>query len=402
MRERSGQSAMSYCHGCGHQLGTGRFCTGCGRPVTAPAEGVGGPVLGDPDSTAQRLPRIIVPSDTGGGRAITTGGQRAVGTGGHAVLDGPGPDAAGGVDRSWFSGTAVTAPDAATGARFPLYADEVDAVAAEGHATSWTTRAATPAAAPAPAASYDDPAPHPPDRPRRRRFLPALVVALALLLVVAIVGGALLLTGGTDDRETAGGTGTSEDRGDTGDDTGGDTDGAGDPGTGGDAVEVADPRLLDGLAQVEASATGRPGADVAGDPVAYDAANVLDGDPSTAWRIEGDGTGTTLTFTFDEPVAITSVGMINGYAKTDRGADGTIEDWYAQNRVVTEARWDLGDGDVVEQDLGRDTQAQRIDVATVVTRTITLTIAGVSDAAGRDNTPISEVELFGAVVSELD
>ena len=43
------------------------------------------------------------------------------------------------------------------------------------------------------------------------------------------------------------------------------------------------------------------GQDAAGNPVNYGAANLTDGDASSAWRMRGDGTGQVITFTFNQP-----------------------------------------------------------------------------------------------------
>lgn len=375
---------MTYCDACGHQLGVGRFCTSCGRPTPAADAAVGGSLLGDPDSTSQRLPRIFVSADTGGSPAVDTGPHAAA----------RGLDA--GVDGSWFSGSPVTAPDAATGARFPLYADEVGAVPAHGRPTFPSAPSSAPSSAVPTAGAPSGGAPGgagATGRPQRRhgRFLPALVVTLALLLVAAIVGATLLVTGGADERETAGGGGAAGD-GVSAPDGGG---------AGGDGIRVDDPRPLADSARAQATRTADDGNDVAGGRVSYGAENVLDGDPATTWRVGGDGTGESLEFTFDEPVVITSVGMINGYAKVDRRSDGTPVDWYAQNRVVLEARWTFSDGSVVDQDLTRTAQMQRLEIPARETTSVTLRIVDVSEPGGRDNTPISEVELAGAPVSEV-
>src|SRR5690606_40842109 len=60
----------------------------------------------------------------------------------------------------------------------------------------------------------------------------------------------------------------------------------------------------------------------AGNPVSYDAINVTDGDPSTAWRKSSEDWSYDdyILITFDEPVKLTTVGLIPGYAKVDPGS----------------------------------------------------------------------------------
>src|SRR3712207_7401978 len=51
--------------------------------------------------------------------------------------------------------------------------------------------------------------------------------------------------------------------------------------------------------------------------------HMLDADPATAWRMNGDGSGAVLTFTLDTKRPVSALGLVNGYAKTDpaTGAD---------------------------------------------------------------------------------
>ncbi len=69
--------------------------------------------------------------------------------------------------------------------------------------------------------------------------------------------------------------------------------------------------------QVSASDTAPPGQDVCGNPTSYAASNVADGDPTTAWRVLGDGRGASLRLTFAAPVTVTELRLITGYAKRD-------------------------------------------------------------------------------------
>jgi hypothetical protein len=140
--------------------------------------------------------------------------------------------------------------------------------------------------------------------------------------------------------------------------------------------------------------------DVTGNPVSFAAANMLDGQPATCWRMPGNGTGESITFTFDDPTEVTEVGVINGYAKTAVDDSGTY-DWYAGNRRTLRVEWTFDDGTVRTQDLRetRSMQTVRLDggvqTEQVTMRLIEVTPPG-TGRASRDYTAISEVRLFGS------
>lgn len=114
--------------------------------------------------------------------------------------------------------------------------------------------------------------------------------------------------------------------------------------------------------------------DSAGRRVSYEPARAVDGDPTTAWRCNGDGVGQALTLAFAQPVRISSVGVVPGLAKTDP-ADGT--DRYAQNRRISAVRLDFGAGRVLVQPLdpGPARRAvQSVAIEPTVTRTVVITV----------------------------
>jgi hypothetical protein len=98
----------------------------------------------------------------------------------------------------------------------------------------------------------------------------------------------------------------------------------------------APPKELTPDAGAEASATAPDSVDDAGNRVDYDPANVLDGDPSTAWRVEGSGRGEMVAIELPAPARVTEVGLIPGYAKTD---PTTGKDRFGENRRVRQVRW---------------------------------------------------------------
>jgi len=218
-----------------------------------------------------------------------------------------------------------------------------------------------------------------------------------VLLVGVVVGGSIMLARDTEPTRSP----EAEPSGDPG--------GPGGPGSEApDAQEaepdldVPDPRAITALAAASASRTAPPGTSLDGSRVEYGAENLVDGDTSTTWRVEGDGTGEVLTFAFGEEVAVTSVGLVNGYDKVDIDPDGGEVDWYVRNRHVTQVRWTFDDGRVLEQDLADDRAMQTVTIPAARTSTVQLEIVAVSGHGGADRTPISEVELDGAPVAELD
>ncbi len=201
-----------------------------------------------------------------------------------------------------------------------------------------------------------------------RRRVPWVVLALLLVALLA-VGGAVWL--GSRD-------------------PGGDS-----PATG----AGAEPRPLLDLAEASAPAHDDDSVDIAsGETTTYDAANLLDDDPGTAWRVPGAAVGTELVLRFDSPVTLTTVGLVNGYAKTSV-ADGTTYDLYAGGRRVTAVTWMLGDAPPVRHELEETREPQVIDVGAVTTDTVRLRIESVTEPgsgpAARDTTAISDVVLEG-------
>ena len=251
--------------------------------------------------------------------------------------------------------------------RFPLYADEV--------ATDPVTADAT---APLPVVDPVATPPEPPaDRPadRWRPWWPWLVGLVALVLVAG--AGAWLLNGASPDGD--------------GDLTGSSRAGAGRPGVD-----------LSGQAEVFAPPPAPPNRDTEGNPVSYVADHLVDGVPETCWRVPGDATGESISFRFEEPVVLTEVGLVNGYAKTAQDGQGAL-DWYAGNRRVLRVEWTFDDGTLVTQELDETRDLQTVSLDGVRTEVVTLRLLEVSEPgtgrAARDYTAISEVLLSGSRLS---
>lgn len=266
---------------------------------------------------------------------------------------------------------AIPTPEPST-ARYPLYADSP---------------------AESPVDSLRTPSPEPQEHPtsydvapvgRRRPVLPWMIGFVALALV-ALIGGGLLLLDSSDDEpassaDRAGRTEGGDDEGDGGEDAEG-------PGAAPDDVLAPD--------DVEVPAVAPASVDEDGRAVTYKAANMLDADPRTCWRMPGDGSGAVVSFTFDEPVTITEVGLINGYAKVD-----PPHDWYDGNRRISTVTWVFDDGTEVTQELADDDTLQSVPVEAVETTTVELRIIEVTAPGtgpdARDFTAVSDVQLSGS------
>lgn len=278
-----------------------------------------------------------------------------------------------------------------TAARFPLFADEV--AGPPGPPPSAPPRSDPPpvwetAPAPAPTGGGSH---------RRGSGALAWLAAAAVLVVVGLVGAVLLLGGlGDDDpAETAADTPSASPTPDREQSGGGRPDPEGSPAP----AEPADPEDLASTATIDVPATAPAGTDVDGRRISYAAGQMVDGDPGTCWRMTGDGTGEEIVLTLPEPTTVSSVGLINGYAKT--ATDGKRDlDWYAGNRRILAVEWVLDDGTTVRQDLRETRDLQTIDIEATETTTVTLRLVEVSrpgkGRAARDNTAVSELVLVGA------
>ena len=147
-------------------------------------------------------------------------------------------------------------------------------------------------------------------------------------------------------------------------------------------------------------ATAAPGTDFDGNVVRYDARNMLDGVPATCWRMPGDGSGETITVDLAKKTEVTSVGLINGYAKTATDASGSPLDWYTGNRRILSVEWAFDDGSVVSQQLTETRRLQSVDIEPVTTSTVQLRLVTVTTPgegpSRRDYTAISDLALVGS------
>ena len=217
----------------------------------------------------------------------------------------------------------------------------------------------------------------------------AVLLALAVVLVVAGAVTAWLVFPSSD--STAGPSAGQSSGSPTGPTMGtGSSTGPASPTA---SASAADYRgSLTSAATASAPVTSPNGVDAAGNPTSYAAAQMLDGDPATCWRLDGDGSGTVLTFRLDGPYAVTTVGLVNGYAKID---PSTAVDRYAQGRRITRVTWLIGDRSVSQELVDGERSPQTISFPAVTTSVVQLRIDGVTGPgdAAFDRTSISDVTL---------
>ncbi len=228
--------------------------------------------------------------------------------------------------------------------------------------------------------------------PPSRWRLPVLVAVGALVLILAAYLLGRVLSGDDDDAGTpapgasAPATPRSVEPSPTPSRSPTPDDASGDQAWDGE-VEPVDVRAI------TAECTSKPSVDSAGQRVSYRARNAVDGDPTTAWRCDGDASGRTLTLRLPRDTEVGEVGLIPGYAKTDPSSG---VDRYAENNRITRVTWTFegsGESAVIEQRLDgspgtRDLQSIRIP-RTAADRVV-LRIEEVVRGA-RNTTAISEI-----------
>jgi zinc-ribbon domain len=140
--------------------------------------------------------------------------------------------------------------------------------------------------------------------------------------------------------------------------------------------------------------------DAGGTPTSYDAARAVDGDTTTAWRCQGDGSGQQLRLTFDGIAEIRRIGLIPGLAKNDP-VDGT--DRYAQNRRLSEVRYDFDDGTSVVQQFetsDANRSVQSVAVQGVRASSVIVTILGsVPGSEQNQQAPVDTVAISEVVAA---
>ena len=141
-----------------------------------------------------------------------------------------------------------------------------------------------------------------------------------------------------------------------------------------------------GGARAQATCAAPAARDARGRRVSYAPRNVLDGVAATAWLCRGSAVGQRLTITLPVTADVVRVGVVPGYAKTDR---------YPRNNRVTTVAWVFDDGTRVVQPLGdsrTDRSLRTLRIEPVRTRTVVLEILTLTRGAN-NNTAISAIRL---------
>lgn len=225
--------------------------------------------------------------------------------------------------------------------------------------------------------------------PRRRPgwLAPVLLALIALLLVIAayVVGRVLSHDVEKDESDKGGATMSGHE-----------SPGQQTPSAPATPVGPAWAGALVPVAGVQAVAgcTAPPGQDATGRAVSYVAAHMVDKRPGTTWRCAGEAIGQRITLTLPGEVQVGAVGLIPGYAKTDKTSGA---DRYAENNRITRVRWTIGDM-VVEQAFNgsaKNRSLRTLRVPKTAAREIGLEILGVAKGP-RNTTAISTVQVSAA------
>jgi hypothetical protein len=385
------------CVACGAELGVGRFCLNCGHRIGAPA-----PARPEP-AAAQAPPPATVTATAPARDEVTDDAPEPRADASPAGDANPAQAMAARASRASSRPTSVVpSVQAADPTPVPPTSPPTsppDDVPDEPPVVATRRRTWDPDEDLLPYEEVDD---LDGDLPVRGKAWIGWVLGAALLLALAFV---LLRVFDTDGDDVAtdpatGATSSTEapppDSGSSGDGSSGEGS-AGDDSTGdgGEApAGVGQARELARGATFAVPATAPPTTDFDGNLVAYEASQMGDGNPATAWRTAGDATGQTITVTLPEPGVVTRVGLVNGYAKQVAGVD-----WYPNNRRTVAVTWGFDDGTTVDQTFAERPGMQRLKVPPVETAAVTLTFTAVTPPGagnlGRDYTAISEVSVTG-------
>ena len=365
------RGAVDTCVACGAELGVGRFCLNCGHRIGAPPP-AREPAAAPGPPTAPLTATVPAPAPDRGDDDVAA-----------STTDPVPPPTPVAPPVQAADPTPVPTPVPPTTA--PTGPPDVAAdepVAVTTRRAAWDPREDL-----LPYEEVDD---LDSDLPVRGKAWIAWVVGAALLLGLAFVMLRVLDTDGDDvATDPTTGTTSSAEAPDAGpsDDSPSD-DGEEAPAAAGKARELARG------ATFEVPATAPPTTDFDGNLVAYEASQMGDGNPATAWRTAGDATGQTITVTLRQPGVVSRVGLINGYAKQVAGVN-----WYPNNRRTLAVTWGFDDGTSVEQTFAERPGMQRLTVPQVETASVTITFTAVTPPGpgnlGRDYTAISEVSITG-------
>jgi len=146
--------------------------------------------------------------------------------------------------------------------------------------------------------------------------------------------------------------------------------------------------LVSFVDNLSASSTAPPITDADDFEIDFDVDNLYDDSRDSAWRTEGDGVGERINLVFDEPIRVTSIGLLPGWALFEDGVD-----FFFANRRVLEVEYEFSDGSTITRAFAERPQQQyvRTDVRTdfVIVR-----ILETSENEGQDFTAISDIEIY--------
>jgi hypothetical protein len=91
--------------------------------------------------------------------------------------------------------------------------------------------------------------------------------------------------------------------------------------------------------EISAPPSSRGHVDTKGRPATYPPKGMLDADPASAWRMDGDGSGQTITVSFARLVTVTGLALDPGFDKV-----GKNEDRWPENRRISAATFTTDDG----------------------------------------------------------
>jgi hypothetical protein len=345
---------MNFCTMCGARLlAGGRFCTSCGAPLAASTTGLA---------------------------AATQVGEHAV----PRVVD-PAPVDSAGIEQTSPRDDAVTAEQVVP---WPL------------PAPLWQTDEAD---------SRPPRPPRPTGQPGRHGILVPVAVAVAVILGVTAVIVVHQTYGGSTAAPKSQQTGKTSDASGAASTTppSGQTDQAPPTAAGQPVVGTAEPGLPPGehdvapLADITAPASAEGHVDESGRTATYPATAMVDTDPATAWRMNGDGTGQTITLTFGRPVTVTGLALDPGFDKVG----SKHEDRWPENRRISAATFTTDDGSAFAVGFATDASLRasgRLQTfmlpAPVTTTTVTVHIDATEPAAPGtfDTTAISRFAVLGS------
>jgi hypothetical protein len=240
---------------------------------------------------------------------------------------------------------------------------------------------------------------------RQRGVVVAAVVAAAAALLVVVAGFVVhLVSGDSTVGTTSKPTGGTSDSGSTPSKQASQSPssttaaervaGTAEPGLPASANDIA------ATAQLTAPASATGHVDASGRAATYPPEAMVDTDPSTAWRMDGDGTGQKIIVSFPRVVTVTGLALDPGFDKV-----GKHQDRWPENRRISSATFTADDGSAFT--IGFDTDpklpaSQRLQTfllpKPLTTRTISVQIEATDPAARGifDTTAISRLAVLGS------